>query len=79
MAGGPGKLRGMTKPDGDHVWNGSGMIEGSIIYLETQIGDRLSSFDSKNVQTWEDNKDKEDDDVWGLKNDAKLSLEFTFN
>ena len=23
MAGGPGKLYGTTKPDGDHVWNGS--------------------------------------------------------
>ena len=44
-AGGPNKLRGTTKPDGDHVWNGSGVIEGSIVYLELQIGDWLGSLD----------------------------------
>ena len=33
MAGGPGKLRGTTKPDGDHVWNGSGAIGSSVVYL----------------------------------------------
>ena len=43
MTGGPGELRGTTKPDGDHVWNGSGTIEGSVVYLETQIGDRRTA------------------------------------
>ena len=51
MAEGPGKLRGMSKPDGDYVWNGSGMIEGLVVYLELQIGNRLGNLDSKNVQT----------------------------
>ena len=45
MAGGPGELRGTTKPDNDHVWNGSGTIEGSVVYLESQIGDPLTSLD----------------------------------
>ena len=49
MAGGPGELRGMTKSDSDHVWNGCGMIEGLVVYLETQIDDRLSNLDLKNV------------------------------
>ena len=35
MAGGPGKLRRTTKPDGDHIWNVSGMIEGLVVYFET--------------------------------------------
>ena len=50
MTGGPGKLRGTTKHDGDHVWNGFGTIEGSVVYLEPQIDDRLISLDPKNVQ-----------------------------
>ena len=45
MAGGPGKLRGTTKPDGDYVWNGSGAIGSSVVYFELQIGDRLGSLD----------------------------------
>ena len=49
MAGDPSELRKTTKPDGDHVWNGSGVIEGLVIYFELQIGDRLESHDSKNV------------------------------
>ena len=51
MAGGPGELRGTTKPDGDHVWNGSGVIWSLVVYLELQIGDRLGSLDPQNVQT----------------------------
>ena len=51
MAGGPGKLCGTTKPDGNHVWNGSGTIKGLVVYLEFQIDDRLRSLDPKNVQT----------------------------
>ena len=43
MAGGPGKLHGTTKSDADHVWNGSGTIEGSIVSFETQIGDRRTA------------------------------------
>ena len=45
MAGGPGKLRETTKPDGDHIWNGSGTIRSLVVYLELQIGDWLGSFD----------------------------------
>ena len=41
MFGSPGKLRGTTKPDGNYVWNGSKMIEGSVVYLEIQIDDQL--------------------------------------
>ena len=51
MAGGPGKLRGTTKPDNDYVWNGSGMIEGLVVYLKSNIGDWLTTVDLKNVQT----------------------------
>ena len=43
MAGGLGKLRGMIKPDGDHVWNGSGTIEDSAGSLESQIDDRRTA------------------------------------
>ena len=49
MAGGLGKLRGITKLDSDHVWNGSGAIGSLVIYLEFQIGDQLGSLDPKNV------------------------------
>ena len=45
MTGGPGKLREITKPDNDHVWNGSGMIEGLVVYLEFQIGGWQISLD----------------------------------
>ena len=45
MAGGPGRLRGTTEPDGNHVWNGSGTIEDSASSLEFQIGDWLTSLD----------------------------------
>ena len=50
MAGSPGKLRRTTKPDGDHIWNGSRTIEGLVVYFETQIGDRLTCLDRKNIQ-----------------------------
>ena len=33
MAGGPGKLRETTKPDDDHVWNGSEAIGSLVVYL----------------------------------------------
>ena len=33
MAGGPGKLRGMTKPDDEYVGNGSGAIGSLVVYL----------------------------------------------
>ena len=45
MVGGPGELRGTTKPDGDHVWKGSGAIGNLVVYLELQIGDRLGNLD----------------------------------
>ena len=50
MAGDPGKLRKTIKPDGNHVWNSFGTIEGFVVYYETQIGDWLTSLDLKNVQ-----------------------------
>ena len=40
MAGDLGKLRGTTKPDSDHVWNGSGTIKSLAGSLESQIGHR---------------------------------------
>ena len=43
MAGGPGELCGTIKPDGDDVWNGSGIIEDSAGSLESQIGDRRTA------------------------------------
>ena len=33
MAEGPGELHRTTKPDGEHVWNGSGAIGSSVVYL----------------------------------------------
>ena len=49
MAGGPDKLCGMIKPDYNHVWNGSGTIEGSVVYFESQIDDWQTTLDSKNI------------------------------
>ena len=49
MAEGPGELRGITKPDGDHVWNGSGAIGSLVVYLELQMGDWPGSLDPQNV------------------------------
>ena len=49
MAGGPGKLRGTTKLDSNHVWNDSEVIGSLVLYLELQIGDWLRSLDPKNV------------------------------
>ena len=43
MIGDPGELRETIKPDGDHVWNGSGMIEDSASSLESQIEDRRTT------------------------------------
>ena len=51
MAGGLGNLREMTRPDGDQVWNGFGTIEGSVVYLKSQIDDWQTSLNLKNVQT----------------------------
>ena len=45
MAGGPGGLRGTTKPDGGYVGNGSGAIGSAVIALQLQIGDRLGNLD----------------------------------
>ena len=39
MARDLGELRGTIKPDNDHVWNGSEMIEGSVGNLKSQIDD----------------------------------------
>ena len=39
MAGGPGGLYGMIELDGDHVWNGSGIIENLVSSFKSQIGD----------------------------------------
>ena len=33
MAGGPGELRGTTKPDVEYVGNGSGAIGSTLVYL----------------------------------------------
>ena len=49
MAGSLGKLRGTIKPDGDYIWNSSGAIGSSVVYLELQIDDWLGSLDPKNV------------------------------
>ena len=49
MARDPGELRGTTKPDDDHVLNGSGAIGSLVVYLELQIVDRLGSLDLQNV------------------------------
>ena len=43
MTGGPGELRETIEPDGDHVWNGSGTIEGSVGSLESQIDDKRTA------------------------------------
>ena len=40
MTGGPDELRGTIKPDGDHIWNGSGTTEDLADSLESQIDDR---------------------------------------
>ena len=49
IAKGPSKLHKMIKPDSYHVWNGSGAIEGLVVYLELQIDDWLWSLNLKNV------------------------------
>ena len=49
MTRGPDKLCVTTKPNNDHVWNGSGVIESLVVYFELQIGDRLGSLDPQNV------------------------------
>ena len=56
MAGGPGELRGTTKPDDEHVWNGSGAIRSSVVYHELQIGDQLGSLNLQNVLAYEDDE-----------------------
>ena len=33
MAGGPGELRGTTKPDDEYVWNGFGAIGNLVVYF----------------------------------------------
>ena len=43
MAEGPGELRGTIKPDGNHVWNSSRMIQDSTGSLESQIDDWRST------------------------------------
>ena len=55
-----------------------GTIEGLVVYLKTQIGDRLPSLDSKNIQTWRMIRDKKDNDVCNL-GDDELSLKFNFD
>ena len=56
MAGGLGKLRETTKPDGEHVWNGFGAIESLVVYLELQISDRLGNLNAQNVLACEDDE-----------------------
>ena len=56
MAGSLDKLYGTTKPDNEHVWNGSRAIGSSVVYLELQIGDQLGSLDPQNVLACEDDK-----------------------
>ena len=65
MAESPGKLREMTKPDGDHVWNGFGNGYQALIQRTYRHG-RIT-------------RDKKDDDICGLEDDDKLSLEFIFD
>ena len=45
----PSKVCETTKPDGDYVWNGFGTIEGLVVYFETQIDNRLTRLDLKNI------------------------------
>ena len=52
----PSELRGMTKPDSNHIRNGSGTIESLVVSLELQIDDWLRSLHPKNIQTWENGK-----------------------
>ena len=49
MAGVVGELRGMTKLDGNHIWNDFEAIESLLVYLKLQIGDWLGKLDPKNV------------------------------
>ena len=58
MAGSLGELRKITKPNGDHIWNGFGTIEGLAGSFESQISDQQTNLDLKNVQTWEDDKEQ---------------------
>ena len=50
MVGSLGELRGTTKLNGDHVWNGSETIGSSVVYLNLQIANRLGSLDPQNVK-----------------------------
>ena len=45
MAGSPGELREITKPDVGYVGNGSGAIGTAVVTLQLQIGDWLGSLD----------------------------------
>ena len=56
MAEGPGELRRTIKPDGEHVWNSSGVIGSSVVYFELQIGDRLGSLDPQDILACEDDE-----------------------
>ena len=49
-------LRGISKPDSDHVWISSGVMGTSVVYLELQIGDRLVSLDPLKVLAYENDK-----------------------
>ena len=49
MAGDLGELRGTIEPNGNHVWNGSEIIEDLTDSLESQIGDRWSTAGSIDI------------------------------
>ena len=76
MAGGPGKLRKTTKPDGDYVWNGFGTIVASVVYLEAP--DRWSarkswSKERTNMRGWQGTR------KMMMYEDDEHSLEFTLD
>ena len=55
MTEGHGKLREMTKPNGDHIWNDFGMIEGLVVYLEAPdrwLAEKLWSKKHTNMKKW---------------------------
>ena len=54
------------------------MIEGLVIYLESQIGDWQTNLDQKNVQIWERSQRTRKMMMYEVKDD-KHSLEFTFD
>ena len=78
MTGISDKLRGTIKPNGDHVWNSFGTIEDLKNSFESQIGDWRIALIYRKYKHERVTRDKEEDDIWSLKDDES-SLEFTFD